>query len=46
MSKLMPVCGNFSLNSYFLQSNKHGDVGHVVTWYNIQWVICSDKFYE
>lgn len=35
-----------SLNSYFLQSNKHGDVGHVVTWYNTQWVICSDKFYE
>lgn len=46
LSKLMPVCRHFSLNSYVLQSNKHGDVGHVVTWYNIQWVICSDNFYE
>lgn len=45
-SKLMPVWGNFSLNFHSLQSNEHGDVKHVATWYNIQWVICSDNFYE
>ena len=45
LSKLMPVW-DFSLNLHSLQSNKRGDVGHVETWYNIRWVICSDNFYE
>lgn len=44
--KLMPVWGNFSLNFCSLQSSNHGDVGCMVTWYNIQWIICSDNFYE
>lgn len=42
----MFVWGNFSLTFQSLKSNKCGDVGHVVIWSNIQWVICSDNFYE
>lgn len=43
---LMLAWGNFSLTFQSLTSNKCGDVGHVVIWCNIQWVICSDNFYE
>lgn len=42
----MLIWGNFSLIFQSLESNKCGDVGHVVIWCNIQRVICSDNFYE
>lgn len=43
---LMLAWGNFSLTFQSLTSNKCEDIGHVVIWCNIQWVICSDNFYE
>lgn len=46
LSKLMPLWGKLFTELPLSAKHKHGDVGHVVTWYNIQWVICSDNFYE